>query len=92
MHFRSSVQSLVLLNYHDSGRILITERVACSGGPLLTSRGLSKEEEHLLPVEVLGRDNAIYQTAFAGSFQVPFPDGWSLNPPPSGCSLLPVPQ
>lgn len=25
------------------------------GGPLLTSRGLSKEEEYLLPIEALGR-------------------------------------
>lgn len=30
MHFRSSVLSLVLLNYHDSGRILMARREQCT--------------------------------------------------------------
>lgn len=56
------------------------ERAAHNGGPLLTSRGLSKEEEHLLPVEVPGRNEAAHKTASAGGFQVLFPTGWSPNP------------
>jgi len=79
MHFRSSVQSLVLLNYHDSGRMLIAlGRAAHNGGPLLTSRGLSEEEEHLLPVQVPRRNEAAHQTASTGGFQVLFLNGWLL--------------
>lgn len=52
---------------------------AQDGGPLLTSRGLSKEEEHLLPIEVAGRNESAHKTASTGGFQVPFPTSWSLN-------------
>lgn len=51
-----------------------------NGGPLLTSRGLSKEEEHPLPVEVPGRKEPAHNTASAGGFQVPFQTGWSPSP------------
>lgn len=83
MHFRSSVQSLALLNYHDSGRILIA-RSSAHGGILLTSRGLSKEEEHLLPLEkFLEEKEAAHKTASPEVIQVPFPSGWSPTCPPA---------
>lgn len=100
MHFRSSVQSLAPLNYHDSGRILIAR--SAHGGILLTSRGLSKEGEHLLhALEAPGEKKRRQRTKTCFSWSYPGaipkrvvtqagwePLGWGLLLPTASCSTL----
>lgn len=86
MHFRSSVQSLDLLNYHDSGRMLMVRREQRSEEALSWPLEVCQQKKSIRsPQKFL---EGMRQPASAGGFQVPFLTAWSPIPL---AVLLPLP-